>query len=84
MRHALRCRARLRSVGRGAPSIAALPSADALSVAAQHPATDKALATGITIAVANGVHFFRSQTEAGRQRFAALLCVVASVDSGRR
>jgi hypothetical protein len=30
------------------------------------------------------VHFFRSQTEADRQRFAALLCVVASVQSGRR
>lgn len=68
----------MRTIGRKLPGITALPSADALRRAAQQQAMADAFTASATTGIAKGVYRFRSQDEADRQRFEALVRVVAA------
>lgn len=68
----------MRTIGRKLPGITALPSADGLRLAAQQQAMADAFAVSATTGIPKGVYRFRSQDEADRQRFEALVRVVAA------
>lgn len=68
----------MRSIGRKLPGITALPSTDGLRVAAQQQVLAKAFAASASTGIPKGVYRFRTQDEADRQRFEALVRVVAA------
>lgn len=68
----------MRTIGRERLAISALPSADGLRRAAQQQVIASAFAGSTTTGIAKGVYRFRSHDEADRQRFEALVRVVAA------
>jgi hypothetical protein len=74
----LRYVARMRTIGRRLPAFSARPGAAGLRQAAQHPAIGQALAGIASTGIAQGVYRFRRHEEADRQRFEALVRVVAA------
>ena len=68
----------MRTIGRERLTISALPSADGLRRAAQQQAIASAFDARATTGIPKGVYRFRSHDEADRQRFEALVRVVAA------
>ena len=68
----------MRTIGRRLSGITALPSADGLRAAAQQQAIATAFDACATTGIPKGVYRFRSQDEADRQRFEALVRVVSA------
>lgn len=76
--HALRYIACMRTIGRERLTISALPSADGLHRAAQQQAIASVFDARATTGIPKGVYRFRSQDDADRQRFEALVRVVSA------
>lgn len=74
----LRYSARMRRIGRAAPKISALPSAEGLREAALQQAIGSALAAIHSTGIAKGVYRFRTHQEADAQRIDALVRVIAA------
>ena len=68
----------MRSIGRTAPRISELPSADGLREASLHQAIGSAMAATHSTGIAKGVYRFRTHQEADAQRIDALVRVIAA------